>query len=253
LLDGFSVLIGGCGDMEMTADLPRRLQRLVAHVCLSGRPGRPAVAGRLWPDVSEEHAHGSLRSALWRLQKVAPALIEANGDALTVADNVRLDVRELRDWARRTLDFSSPVDELVVPDPRLWGDLLPGWYDDWVLLERERLTQLRVHSFEVLAARLASSGRHCEAIQAAYAAVQAEPLRESAHRTVMRVHLAEGNPAEALRVFHLFRTLLRDELGIAPTERMAELVRSVSHSRPPVRGRGWPPETGSTGRVPFTW
>jgi DNA-binding SARP family transcriptional activator len=233
LLDGFSVLVAGCGERDVAADLPRRLQRLVAHVCLSGRPARTAIAGRLWPDVSEQHAHGSLRSALWRLHKTAPGLIEVSGDALELAVGVRVDVRELSDWARCALDLSSPVDDLVVPDTSLWGDLLPGWYDDWVLLERERLTQLRAHALEVVAGRLAGVGRHGEAIQAAYASVQAEPLRESAHRTVMRVHLAEGNPAEALLVFHRFRILLRDELGIAPTDRMAELVRSVSRACPP--------------------
>jgi DNA-binding SARP family transcriptional activator len=235
LLDGFSVLVAGSGQQDVAAELPRRLQRLVAQVCLCGRPARTAIAGRLWPDVSEQHAHGSLRSALWRLQKTAPGLIEVSGDALALAEGVHVDVRELSDWVRRALDPASPVEELVVPDTSLWGDLLPGWYDDWVLLERERLTQLRAHGLEVLAARLAGAGRHCEAIQAAYAAVQAEPLRESAHRTVMRVHMAEGNPAEALRVFHRFRVLLRDELGIAPTDRMAELVRSVNRISPPLR------------------
>lgn len=233
LLKGFSLLIAGNGRGYVEADLPRRLQRLVAQVCLSGRPARAAIAGRLWPEVSERHAHGSLRSALWRLQKTAPGLIEVSGDALTVADGVTVDVRELTDWARRALDLSLPVAELVVPETSLWGDLLPGWYDDWVLLERERLTQLRAHALEVLAGRLAGAGRHGEAMQAAYAAVQAEPLRESAHRTVMRVHLAEGNPAEALRVFHRFRILLRDELGISPTDRMAELVRSACRGCPP--------------------
>ena len=45
----------------------------------------------------------------------------------------------------------------------------------------------------------------------------AEPLRESAHRRVMQVHLAEENPSEALRQFDAVRVLLRDQLGIAPS------------------------------------
>jgi pentatricopeptide repeat protein len=133
------------------------------------------------------------------------------------------------------MDPAAPLAELATPDTSLCGDLLPGWYDDWVLLERERLAQLRVHALEVVAARLAAAGRHGQAIQAAYAAVQTEPLRESAYRTVIRVHLAEGNVADALRVFERFRILLRDEIGVAPTDRMAQLVRDLG--RTPLRRR----------------
>ena len=113
----------------------------------------------------------------------------------------------------------------------LRGDLLPGWYDDWVLLERERLRQVRLQALEAVAARLASLGRHGEALQAAHAAIRAEPLRESAHRLMVRIHLAEGNVAEAVRAYELFRTMLEHELGVPPSELMTRLVRHL----PPVR------------------
>jgi DNA-binding SARP family transcriptional activator len=53
-------------------------------------------------------------------------------------------------------------------------------------------------------------------------------LRESAHRTVVRAHLAEGNVAEALRAHAVFRDLLREELGVSPTEQMSRLVRGIT-------------------------
>jgi DNA-binding SARP family transcriptional activator len=74
---------------------------------------------------------------------------------------------------------------------------------------------------------MARAGRHGEALQAAYAAVRTEPLRESAHRTVVRVHLAEGNVAEAVRAYELFHTLLEDELGVRPTDQMTRLVQGI--------------------------
>jgi len=61
LLEGFTVRPAGRRPGATVEDLPRGVQRLVAHVCLSGRPARAAIAGHLWPDVPEEHAHGSLR------------------------------------------------------------------------------------------------------------------------------------------------------------------------------------------------
>ena len=123
------------------------------------------------------------------------------------------------------------MNELEVPEAGLRGELLPGWYDDWVLLERERIRQLRMHALEHVATRLTAAGRYGDALQVAYAAVGAEPLRESAHRTVVRVHLAEGNLVEALRAYEQFRILLRDDLGIQPSELMVRLVRGLRLSR----------------------
>jgi DNA-binding SARP family transcriptional activator len=227
LLDGFSLRPGWGRQDALAADLPRGAQRLVARPCLSGRPARAAIAGHLWPEVSEEHALGSLRSALWRLHKVAPELIHASGGSLSLAAGVRVDVRELGDWAERVRDPHADIEDVTVPRAVLRGDLLPGWHDDWVLLERERLRQLRLHTLESLALRLAAMGRLTDALDVAYEAVRAEPLRESAHRTVVRVHLAEGNLVEAVRAHDRFRESLWDELGIPPTELMARLLRDT--------------------------
>ncbi|MGY1636878.1 BTAD domain-containing putative transcriptional regulator [Geodermatophilus sp. SYSU D00742] len=204
------------------------------------------MAGHLWPDVPEDHAHGSLRSALWRLHKVAPGLVEVSGSVLSLAAGVRVDVRELDDWAERVRDPGRGLDEVEVPDVGERGELLPGWYDDWVLLERERLRQLRMHALELVAARLAAAGRYGDALQAAYAAVRAEPLRESAHRTVVQVHVAEGNLVEALRAYDQFRVLLADELGVAPSEQMARLVRGICPAGGPQRCTPGERDAGAT-------
>jgi DNA-binding SARP family transcriptional activator len=237
LLDGFGLELSDHGRPSTADDLPRSVQRLLAHLCLTSRPTRAAAAGRLWPDVPEAHAHGSLRSALWRLNRAAPGLIEASGCALRLGAGVRVDVRDLDVWARRATAPCSGPEEAAVPDAALLGDLLPGWYDDWVLLERERLRQLRMQALEAVAVRLALLGRHCEALQAAHAAIRAEPLRESAHRTMIRIHLAEGNVGEAVRAYEFFRTMLQDELGVLPSEPTTRLVQHVPRIRRTLTGQ----------------
>jgi DNA-binding SARP family transcriptional activator len=231
LLDGFALEQERAGVVSAVHDLPRGAQRLIAHLSLSGRPARGAIAGQLWPDASEERAHGSLRSALWRVQKVVPGLVDVSGGALRLAPGVRVDVRDFTEWATRVLDPRAVVEGTLAPDVGLRGELLPGWYDDWVLLARERLRQLRMHAFEVLADKLAAAGRFAEAVETAYAAVGMEPLRESAHRVVVRVHLAEGNTAEALQAYGAFCELLARELGTGPSHQMHDLIR-CSHRRP---------------------
>ncbi|MFD2091131.1 AfsR/SARP family transcriptional regulator [Blastococcus deserti] len=224
LLDGFVLHRGVDGRETVVDGLPRCAQRLIAYLSLCGRPARAAVAGQLWPDVPESHAHGSLRSALWRVQKVAPGLVDSSGGALGLAGGVRVDAREFKDWAQGVLDPTAAVDGSSWPHPGLDGELLPGWYDDWVLLERERLRQLRLHVLEALSARLLSAGRYGEAVQAAYAAVRAEPLRESAHRAVVGAHLTEGNVVEAVRAYRTFRELLARELSVTPSKQMEQLI-----------------------------
>jgi DNA-binding SARP family transcriptional activator len=187
----------------------------------------------LWPDVPEDHAHGSLRSALWRVQKAVPGLLEVSGGALGLAHDVRVDVHEFTAWAQRVLDPQGLVDGIETPEVGLHGELLPGWYDDWVLVARERLRQLKMHALEMLADKLACAERYSEAVQAAYAAVDTEPLRESAHRAVVQVHLAEGNTAEAVRAYAAFRDLLGRELNVVPSAKMDALLLRARLPVPP--------------------
>jgi DNA-binding SARP family transcriptional activator len=224
LLDGFEIERCRAGVATVVTGLPRGAQRLIAHLSLCRRPCRSAIAGELWPDVPEEHAHGSLRSALWRVQKSVPGLLDVSDSALHLANGVRVDVREFTEWAHCVLERHAVMGVVLTPGVGLRGELLPGWYDDWVLLARERLRQLRMHALEALADRLACTGHYGEALQAAYAAMETEPLRESAHRVVIRIHLAEGNIVEAVRAYESFRDLLSQELGVAPSLQMNDLL-----------------------------
>jgi DNA-binding SARP family transcriptional activator len=106
-------------------------------------------------------------------------------------------------------------------------DLLPDWYDDWVLLEAEGWRQFRLHALEALAGRLIAVGRWGEAVGAANAAVRAEPLRESARAALIQAHLAHGNQSEAVREFARYRALLDTELGLSPTPLLYELVHAL--------------------------
>jgi DNA-binding SARP family transcriptional activator len=203
--------------------LPLSAQRLLAFLALHDRPLlRPFVAGCLWTDASESRAAASLRSALWRLG--APGLVQATATHLRLADGVTIDLELAGTAARRVLDEEIPLDPADVRVLVDSGDLLPDWYDDWVLLERERFRQVRLHALEVLSTRLAAAGRMGGAIDAATLAVSIEPLRESAHRAVIRLHLDEGNVGEAMRQYETYRTLLKRDLGLEPSPAIARLV-----------------------------
>jgi DNA-binding SARP family transcriptional activator len=105
-------------------------------------------------------------------------------------------------------------------------DLLPGWYDDWVIFERERIRQRLLHALEALSRRLVEADRCAEAVDAAISAVSADPLRESANRVLIEAHLAESNLIEARRAYQRYRDSLHRELGVEPSEALVNLVRS---------------------------
>jgi DNA-binding SARP family transcriptional activator len=192
-------------------------------VALTGTPGRAFLAGTLWPDHTEAHAHDSLRALLFRVRRncdLAGALVISES-SIQLSPAVHVDVVALARLAKEG-GWTEPPGEF---DLLNCGDLLPGWYDEWVDAERERLRQLRLHALERLAERRRQQGRHAEALDAALAAVRIEPLRESSHRLVMQVHLQEGNVTEALREYRDYGTLLQAELRLSPSASMTELVR----------------------------
>jgi DNA-binding SARP family transcriptional activator len=102
--------------------------------------------------------------------------------------------------------------------------LLPGWYDEWAVLERERIRQRVLHALEALSAALSEQGRHAEAVDAALRAVLEEPLRESGQRALLRAYLAQGNLAEAQRAYVRFAQLVRSELGVEPSRQITALM-----------------------------
>jgi len=206
-------------------DLPLSSQRLLAFVALHEHPlQRAYVAGTLWIDASDERAGASLRSSLWRLNRAGRAAIETTGTHLRLAAEVEVDLRRALAVAHRLLHGSTEAADLRAGETALCGELLPDWYDDWLLFERERFRQLSLHALEALAERLIGAGEMARALHVALSAVKGEPLRESAHRVLIRVHLAEGNRAEALRQRELCRRLLHDQLGIEPSPRLDALL-----------------------------
>jgi len=140
-----------------------------------------------------------------------------------------VDVARLRRWAADVIDDATPTEQLSTNEWRVDAlTLLPGWYDDWVIFERERLRQRMLHALEALAVRLTRLRRYAEAVEAALVAVAAEPLRESAQRVLLQVYRAEGNLCEAQRAYRQYADLLRRELGVRPGPDLVRLAQGDS-------------------------
>jgi DNA-binding SARP family transcriptional activator len=235
LIDGFRLEIDGA-----PVNPHASAERLLAFLALRGPVARVVAAGTLWGEVPEERALGSLRTAMWRCNRAVPGVVAVDRTRILLARFVHVDVTELVGGATLVL---GDWDTGSMPVLRR-GELLPGWYEDWVTFERERIRHLRLHALEAAAGQLVEHGNYAASLELALEAVRCEPLRESAHRAVIAVHLAEHNVAEALREYERFRTLLLEQLGIEPSDSLADLVFRA-HGR---RGCPAPVTRSTTGR-----
>jgi DNA-binding SARP family transcriptional activator len=221
-------LIGGpyisCSGVSQA--VPEGSKKLLAFVALRRSPIRRAyVAGTLWPDGDDQRAAGNLRSALWRLRQAGIDVIRTDKLSLFLADSVQIDLELLDAWADRLIRGDiEPADLAMNRLPDGAYHLLPGWYDEWVIMRRERFRQRVLHALESLAYLLSERGQHAEAIDAAIRAVSEDPLRESAQRALLSAYLVQGNHREARLSYAAFARLLRRELGVEPSRQIKGLL-----------------------------
>lgn len=220
LLNSFRLTVAGA-----EVGVPHPARRVLALMALRHHPTlRAHVAGILWPDLPDNRAAANLRSVLWRLRSLGLAVVEPFHGTVGLASNVDVDLYGAVDAARRWLAGKETDSDLLAAPVALEGELLPDWYEEWAVEERERFRQLRLHALEAMADRLIVDCRWGDAVLAALAAVAIDPLRESAHRAVIKVHLAEGNIAEAIRQMNRCERLMIQEVGVPPSGRLQELI-----------------------------
>jgi DNA-binding SARP family transcriptional activator len=226
-------LVSVVGGLSLSCDGRRRpvppgSRRLLAYLALHPTGvDRRVAAGVLWPEVEDGRAAGNLRSALWRLQQVGCPLVTAEQSWLGLRADVEVDLTRLEEWASRVLALSPAAGDLSVdPGPIAELELLPGWYDDWVLAVRDRLQLRLLHALEALSRLLRRAGRTAAAVEAMHVAVLAEPLRESGQLALIEAHQAAGDWIAAQRQYDAFRSILRREVGVEPSAELTAVARA---------------------------
>lgn len=222
LLGGWQLLVDGA-----EVGLGHREQRLISLLGLTDLTARARVASVLWPDSTDEHALGSLRRAVRQCQTKCPGVLVAARLTIGLDPAVRVDVDDLRRSAGLT---RLPMGDLAAHDllDALHGpELLPGWYDDWVVDERTQLEQLRVEALERIARHGLDEGDFALAVEASGVASAIEPLRESAREMSIRGHLGRGDVGTALHELQRYSAVTEEELGVAPPDRIRALLEPM--------------------------
>lgn len=198
-------------------------QRVVALLAVRGALPSPDAGGVLWPGLTQKRAMANLRTALWRVRNDGPGFVSREGSVVRISSDVRVDLFEVREWVQRALRGDDPW---MPPPERAAFGLLPGWGDDWLVEPREELRLLQLYALEATSQRLLLSGRFGEAAGMALAAVGVDPLRESANRLLIEIHLRDGNRPDALRQFHKYQERLRNEMDTDPGPNLTALIEA---------------------------
>lgn len=232
LLGGFELARDG----RVLEQLPLRAARsLFAFLVLNrDRPHtRDLLAGTFWPDFDESRARRRLSQALWQIQSTIGGDDEHRyliGTADTVRFNaeagVWLDVEEFE----RLLEGDDPASiQRAVELYR--GDLLAGFYDDWLFADQDRLRSRFLAALERVIEAEMGRGDHETALVHARRLAQEDEFDEEAHRRVMRIAVLLGRHNEAIRQFEECRRILAEELGSRPSAETIELHEATIADR----------------------
>jgi DNA-binding SARP family transcriptional activator/DNA polymerase III delta prime subunit len=236
----------------------KRLQALLAYLLLSGSSPVPRerAAFAFWPDSTDEQALTNLRNLLHRLRDVLPeseTYLQFNRHHVWWRQSgaCRFDVADFTAAlagaaaAERSGNVSATCRALEEALALYAGDLLPNCYDDWIMGERERLRQAFLHGLDQLVLLLERQQAFDPAIRYAQLLIRRDPLHEAAYRHLMRLHLATGDRANALRVYHACASQLRRELGVDPgtaTQAVYDTVLHADEAPPPRSAAPQPPQ-----------
>lgn len=222
------------------------------------RHSRSTLLNLLWPDVPESNARQNLSQTLTRLRDALGAaadLIVANRQAIWVAETAVIDL-DLHAFDRllaevgqhkheQTTACADCLAKLAQAVALARGELLAGLeigdslaFEEWLLLERERIHQLLLDALTTLAEGGLKNGRYETAIDHARHQIALEPWREIAHRQLIQALALSGRRNAALAQYEACRATLRQELGVEPTQLTQQLVTAVrkgthTRSQPP--------------------
>ena len=232
LLGGFSLEHEG----GALPPLPTRTARSLLAFLLIHRDqplSRERLAGTFWPDLPEARARRRLSHALWQLQQV---LIEIEGTTRFVnvgADSVAfneeadfwLDVDEFEELASGSLGEMRRAIELYR------GDFLAGAYDDWLLIDQQRLRRLYAEVLRRITDAHKGAGELGTALIYARRLVAHDPLAEEAQREVMRLSFLLGEFNNAIQQYEFCVSILEEELGARPAAETTALYEMIVAQR----------------------
>lgn len=200
---------------------------------------REKLAELLWSNYQASRAKTYLRKALWQLQNALdvatcrPLLIESDWIQINPDTQLWLDLSEFERAFREIEDVpgggidKEAVQRLEQAVALYRGDLLEGCYDEWCLLERERLRRMHLIMLDKLSASCEANGLYEAGIQYGMEMLRHSGSHEGAHQRLMRLHYAAGDRTAALLQYELCTRIMERDLDVAPSAQTKALYEQI--------------------------
>ncbi|MEX2520664.1 MAG: BTAD domain-containing putative transcriptional regulator [Paracoccaceae bacterium] len=217
-------------------------------LCFHDRPARRDLLVELfWPGARLDRRRSALNSAVWRIRKAlqpfAPISVEATTQSvqLKISDPRALEIDcALLAERIRAASLAAPDDDAAMTGlaetlERCEGAPLDGQDDEWAVIERERLSSLRLRGLTMAMRANAERRRYDDALEFGRRILAIDTFRECALREVMCLCMLAGQRARAVQIFREFETAIEAELGIRPMAETLELYDHLANDRIPQR------------------
>ena len=224
-----------------------KLQELLCYLLLHRDRDHPreSLASLLWGEHVTVASKKYLRQALWQLQSTfsygvdngeRPIVADHDSVCLRSAEPLWIDVAAFEKAARHLKRRDRPLEaseatELKEAVALYRADLLEGWYQDWCLVERERLQNI---CLGMLGRLMSYSEQHQEydaGLEFGERILSTDRAHERTYQAMMRLHQLAGDRASALRVYQRCATALQEELGVAPAQSTLSLLEQIRSDR----------------------
>jgi WD40 repeat protein/class 3 adenylate cyclase len=226
-------------------------QSLLAYLALTAGTShrREKLAGTFWPDTTDEIARKNLRQELWRIRKAISAQQPAEGEYL-LADEFTLTFNrnagywlDVSQMERPDLDLQSLIANLSLYQ----GELLPGFYDEWISLERERVQAVFEARMEQLLEQLIAAERWIAVQEWGERWLTLSRAREPAYRALMLASGVRGDIAKVASLYQRCTDELLEYLGVEPSAETRALYDGL------LKGAKAPPRTAAqpSGTITF--
>ncbi len=228
------------GDREITRFRTQKTGALLGYLAyhLERTHPREVLMDLLWPESAPATGRQSLSMALSSLRHQleppgVPRGTIVRADRFSVQLNPELvttDVAEFEAAQQSAAEAGSDTEraQFLAEAVELYGgELLPGYYQDWIIPEQRRLGELYFRTVRWLTTYLEQAGEWERALECARRAVAADPFREEGHQDLIRLLAASGQSAEALRQYEELERILNEELEAAPSAATCELARQI--------------------------
>ncbi len=217
-----------------SAEIPSRpAQSLLAYLMLNAGAAqrREKLAGLFWADAAEANARSNLRHALWRIRQA----IETDGREYIFADNISITFNGAADYwlDAAALTRGDSTDDLIQSLSLYQGELLPGFYEEWVDAERERLNAMFEHRAQTLLDRLTADERWRDVLHWSEKWIAQGHAPEPAYRALMLAHHHLDDRLGVASAYQRCVDALHNELNIEPSEQTRSLYQQLTTVTPP--------------------